>query len=121
MKALTGVVVAALVFSACGWPIDPQRMPEVMRELGKDTASGCFAVAGRGGGGTVVMPMPAAPGGAYGSGEILLGRVNAPNTKLTMAINGATCTIERGAGADAPKPPTLNFTPNVPGAAIKVR
>lgn len=95
MKYLT---LALAFVCSCGWPIDPQRMPDVIQALGKDTASGCFAIAGRGGGGTVVVPVPAAPGGAYGSGEVLFARVNAPGTKITLTINGATCTIERSDG-----------------------
>lgn len=98
MKYLTLTLTLAFVCS-CGWPISPDKMPGVIQALGKDTASGCFAIAGRGGGGTVVVPVPAAPGGAYGSGEVLFARVNAPGTKITLTINGAACTIERSGGS----------------------
>lgn len=96
------VLLAGLLsLTACGWPIDPKSMPSVIESLGKDTASGCFWIGGRGGGGMLtVTPTPIIPGGgAMGSGEVLLGRVNADNTRVT--ITSGTCTIERGS---APAP-----------------
>lgn len=68
-------------------------MPAVIGQLGQDQASACLWIGGRAGmaAGTLIPPIPA---GGYGSGEILLGRLNSPNTKLT--IEGDKCTIERG-------------------------
>ncbi len=94
-----------VLVSACGWPINPDDMPQVLRELGRDPASGCLAIAGRGGAATVATPMPVVPGGAYGSGEVLFARANAPGTKVALSINGASCVIER-----APDPPTTIIT-----------
>ena len=47
------------------------------------------------------MPLAGAavPVGGYGSGEILLGRVNSPNT--TLKIENGTCTVERGPATEA--------------------
>ncbi len=92
---LTALVILLLTASGCSWPIAPDKMPDVIKELAKDSASGCIWVGIRGGagGGSVIPPSPMT--GGYGSGEILLGRVNAENTKVT--INNGACSIERGA------------------------
>ena len=88
--------VALLLFTSCGWPIAPDKMPEVMKALKDDQASACIWMGLRGGaGGGALVPAPTVPmTGGYGSGEILIGRVNADNTSLT--IDNGKCTISRG-------------------------
>jgi len=88
------VALCALVVTGCGWPIDPARMPDVLQQLRDDQASACLWIGGRGGGGAGVLAVPTVPAGGYGSGELLLGRVNSPDTRLT--IENGNCMIERG-------------------------
>lgn len=83
----------------CGWPIKSEDMPAVVNGLSADNASGCFWLGGRGGAGAMPLAGAAVPVGGYGSGEILLGRVNSPNT--TLKIENGTCTVERGPATEA--------------------
>lgn len=96
---MKGFLLLLLVgLCACGWPIRSEDMPAVIQGLGQDSASGCFWLGGRGGGagGAVTPGAPMVPlTGAYGSGEVLLGRVNSDNTELEI-VNGS-CKIKRGA------------------------
>jgi hypothetical protein len=106
-------LVALMLLASCGWPIAPERMPEVMESLSRDKATGCFWIAGRGGAGSVaVTPMPI-PGGGYGSGEVLMGRVNSANTQLI--IKNGECHITSGDPAPVPAEPGVIIVP-VPSA-----
>ena len=83
------LLILAILFSGCTL-IESKDMPAVIERLADDQASGCFWIGGRGG--SAVAGLPVA--GGYGSGEVLLGRVNSSDTKLT--IKNGECTIERG-------------------------
>ncbi len=97
MKVLALVFV--LLATSCSWPIAPERMPEMMQALSNSTASGCIWTGIAGGAGSVaITPMPI-PGGGYGSGSVLMGRVASPNTQLI--IKNGECHITSG---DAPPP-----------------
>jgi hypothetical protein len=76
--------------------IESTDIPALIAEIAKSEAAVCIWIGGRGGSGSVaVTAAPIIPGvGGYGSGEILLGRVNAENTRLV--IENGQCTIERG-------------------------
>lgn len=87
------LIAALLALTGCALPrIDSKDMPGIVEQVVQSNASACMWIGGRGGGGAGVLT-PAA-GGGYGSGEVLMGRVNSPNTRLEIA--DGKCTIERG-------------------------
>jgi hypothetical protein len=87
-------LIGILLLGSCGWPINPEQMPDVMRSLAESKASGCMWTGASGGAGSVaIAPMPI-PGGGYGSGAVLFGRVASPNTQLI--IKNGECHITSG-------------------------
>ncbi len=103
MRDILNAAMLAVLLSmttGCAWilglpKIESKDMPDVMKALATDTASVCAWFGGRGGGGGgAITPVPVVPAGGYGSGEILVGRVNADNT--TIVIQNGSCTISRG-------------------------
>jgi hypothetical protein len=100
------IIVVLLLTASCGWPINPEHMPDVMRALAESKASGCMWTGASGGAGSVaITPMPI-PGGGYGGGAVLFGRVNSPNTQLI--IKNGECHITSG---DPPPEPTTVIVP----------
>lgn len=89
-----------LSLNGCAWilglpQIESKDVAGIVDKLGEDNASACFWIGGRGGGGSLaITPIPTVPVGGMGSGEVLVGRVNSDNTKLT--IGNGSCSIERG-------------------------
>ena len=69
-------------------------MAPLMEKLSASSGSACLSFNVSGGGGAMtVAPVPI-PGGGYGSGGLIVGRVNSDNTK--MEIKNGECRIERG-------------------------
>ena len=69
-------------------------MAPILEKLSASSGSACLSFNVSGGGGAMtVAPVPI-PGGGYGSGGLIVGRVNSDNT--TMVIKNGECRIERG-------------------------
>lgn len=102
-----------LMLPGCAWmlglpQVGPSELAKIVEAISQSHAAGCFWFGGRGGGGGLAVAPGPIPGGGYGSGEILFGRVNRPNTKLN--IENGKCTID--SGPDAPSELTLSALRN---------
>jgi len=92
------IIMLIVPLNGCGFllglpQVSSKDLPDIVKEIAKSESSLCAWIGGRGGSGAGAIPVPTMAGG-YGSGEILIGRVNADNTKVT--IKDGSCTIERG-------------------------
>jgi len=87
-------IVALLVLPSCSWVLGTPRieskdMPAIVKAITTSSANICVWLGGRGGGGA--LPALPAVGGGYGSGELLIGRVNSAG--VALSITNGTCTI----------------------------
>ena len=88
--AITGL----LLLPSCSWVLGTPRieskdMPTIVKAITQSSANICVWLGGRGGGGA--LPALPAVGGGYGSGELLIGRVNSAG--VALSITNGTCTI----------------------------
>jgi hypothetical protein len=87
------VIFFSIFLGGCSIPnMESSDLVKLMEHIKSSQASACFWFGGRGGAGGGVITTPVS--GGYGSGEILFGRVNSPDT--TLVIADGTCSITSG-------------------------